>query len=383
MSSQILSKKRMYVMMALAIVIILFFGSLMVYKGMKEPIKIGFLGEFSTFQADWTIACRDGAMLRIEEINATGGIRGHQIEVLIKDADQFQDDSNKAIDELIQSGVVAIIGPISSTTAIKVVPYANSQHILLISPSASTTALSNHDDFFFRTTQTNADNARAMATYLYEQLRWRKMTGTFATANQVFTEGWLMAFKEQFEQLGGQMTFGDTITENVERATVARSLIQGPPDGIVISSHAIGVADICQELRKMGATYPVAISGVAHTQDLIQHGGDAVEGVILSLTFFEDEVPAEFQAFRERYQQQFNKEPSLPDVYGYESATILTEALKQSRSWTPAMLKETILNIKVFDSPISSEGLSINAFGDVERNVIFITVKDGRFVRIK
>ena len=383
MSGETSTKKVLYIMIAFGIGCVLAIGVIFWYTRSKEPVKIGFLGEFSTFQADWTIACRDGAILRIEESNASGGIRGRQIEFIVKDIDQFKEAPNTGIDEFIRSGVIAIIGPTASSTAIKVVPYTNAHPILLVSPSASTAALSDQDDFFFRTTQTNADNARIMAAYLYEQVGWRKVAGTFTTANRMFTEGWLTAFKEQFEMLGGQMQLGDMITEESDRMKVARSLTQDAPDGIVISSHAIQVADICQEIRKMGSMVPIASSGAAHTQDLIQQGGEAVEGIILSLTFFDDDVSPEFQDFRERYLTRFEKEPSLPDVYGYEAATILIDALKQSSDWTPTALKETILSVKTFDSPLSSEGLMINEFGDVERNVVFITVKNGRFVRLE
>lgn len=116
---------------------------------------------------------------------------------------------------------------------------------------------------------------------------------------------------------------------------------------------------------------------------MIQHGGDAVEGIVFALTFLEDEAAPGFKEFKSRYLKRFGKAPFLPDVYGYEAATVLNEALKQSHNFTPGIIKQTILKIKVFPSPISPEGLIINEFGDVERNVIIVTVKNGRFVRVK
>jgi branched-chain amino acid transport system substrate-binding protein len=262
----------------------------------------------------------------------------------------------------------------------EIVSQANADQVLLVSPSASTVALSDQDDYFFRVTQTNADNARITATYLYQEAGWRKIAGGFSTANRTFTEGWLMAFKERFEALGGQMPPVEIITEEISRADIARNLINEAPDGIVIAAHALEVADISQELRKMGADYPVATTGVAHTPNLIQHGGEAVEGVIMSLSFFADKVAGDFQT---RYHERFEKTVSLPDVYGYEAATVVVEALQASDDWSPASLKQTILDIQKFNSPILPNGLLINKFGDVDRDVIFITVKDGQFVTIE
>jgi branched-chain amino acid transport system substrate-binding protein len=321
-------------------------------------------------------------MLRTEEINGAGGIRGRPIELIVKDAEQFKDDPRKSIDELIQAGVIAIIGPVTSSTAIKVVPYANTKRLLMVSPSASTPALSNQDDFLFRTTLTTTESADATASYCYKKLGWRKIAGTFSAENRVFTEPWFTAFKKRFEKFGGSVIPGEILSENAKRAGVERSLMKGAPDGILIVSHALEVAKICQELRKLGSRYPIATSGIAYTPELIQHGGEVVEGIVFAVTFVEDEVFPGLQDFRTRYLKRYQKSPVLPDVYGYEAATILTEALKHSQEWTPEILKRTILTIKRFESPISPGGLVLNEYADVERNLIFMTVHNDKFVRI-
>jgi len=264
MNKRLSRKHFVYIIGALGIISVLIIGILLSPRSLKEPIRVGFLGEFSAHFADWTIACRDGAVLRIEEINATGGIQGRAIELIVKDADEFKDDPTKAVDQLVQAGVVAIIGPISSTAAMQIVPYANSKHILLVSPSASTNALSNQDDFLIRVTQTQVQHSRIMATYLFEKLGWRKITGTFTTMNRTFVEEVFNSLKDKFEQLGGRVILGELISENADSTSVARSLVKDHPDGIFVVGHALAVANMCQELRKIGALYQIATSGVEH-----------------------------------------------------------------------------------------------------------------------
>lgn len=373
---------RVWVMVCLAF-ISLGFGLTACTKKSPESLKIGFLGDFSVFAGDWTTACRDGAQLRIEEINAAGGIRGQRLELVVKDAEQFKSHPTQVIDELMKARVTAIIGPVTSSSAVKIVPYGNEKGQLMISPSASTETLSDQDDLFFRTTATNAFMARTTADYLYAKAGWRTVAATYATANRTFNEGWYMAFKQRFEQLGGIVRLGNILTEQADRAVIARSLASAKADGILIVSHAIEVAELSQELRRTGVSLPLATTGVAHTPDLIQHGGEAVEGIIFAVTFVEDETWTGFQKFKERYRKRFNKNPVLPDVYGYEAATVLTDAMSHSQDLSAAALKQTILRIGRFDSPISPQGLKINRYGDVERNLIFITVRNGRFTRLE
>lgn len=347
-----------------------------------ESVKIGFLGDFSVFAGDWTTACRNGTQMRIEEINVAGGIRGHRLELIVKDAEQFKEQPNKIIDELMQQRVAAIIGPVTSSSAVKVVPYGNEKGQLMVSPSASTDTLSDQDDLFLRTTATNAFMARTTADYLYAKAGWRTIAATFATANRTFNEGWFMAFKQRFEQSGGTVHLSDMLTEQADRTVIARGLANIKADGILIVSHGVEVAELSQELRRMGVSLPLATTGVAHTLDLIQHGGEAVEGIIFAVTFAEDETWTGFQEFKARYRARFNKSPVLPDVYGYEAATVLTDAMGRSEDWSAAALKQTILRIGHFASPISPQGLKINRYGDVERNLIFITVRNGQFARL-
>ena len=103
-----------------------------------EPIRIGFVGGTSGRVADLGIAGRDAVLLAVELRNQSGGVAGRKVKLLIKDDQQSPELARRAVRDLIEQGVVAIVGPMTSAMAIAVVPIANEAKVLLMSPTATT-----------------------------------------------------------------------------------------------------------------------------------------------------------------------------------------------------------------------------------------------------
>src|SRR5512139_4244843 len=69
--------------------------------GPREPLRIGFIGGLSGRVADLGEAGRNGVQIAIEEINRAGGVKGRQIELLVRDDAQTPEKAIAAVNELI------------------------------------------------------------------------------------------------------------------------------------------------------------------------------------------------------------------------------------------------------------------------------------------
>ena len=87
-----------------------------------EPIRIGFVGELTTRVAGLSTSGRDGFLLAIEEANTSGGIKSRKIEGLVQETRMHKETALQAVRTLVDSKVVAIIGPMTSQTAVTIVP---------------------------------------------------------------------------------------------------------------------------------------------------------------------------------------------------------------------------------------------------------------------
>ena len=70
-----------------------------------EPIKIGFAIAQSGFMSAYDTPGFKAAVVKIEEINAAGGLLGRKIEYSVSDTKTEREQSAKAGAELVQKGV--------------------------------------------------------------------------------------------------------------------------------------------------------------------------------------------------------------------------------------------------------------------------------------
>ena len=127
----------------LFLIIIIFFTILLISKLLikKPPIKIGFANTLTGVASTSTIKIRNVTILAVEELNKKGGINGRMIKLIIKD-DRFDPEVALQVDqELIDEGVVAIIGHSFSSLCLKVAPLIKKNNILMLTPTAQSPKL--------------------------------------------------------------------------------------------------------------------------------------------------------------------------------------------------------------------------------------------------
>ncbi|HEX9642772.1 MAG TPA: ABC transporter substrate-binding protein [Acidimicrobiia bacterium] len=117
-----------------------------------EPIKIGMLADLSVTFTPWGVNVRDGMLLAAEEINAAGGVDGRMIEIVQQDSQNDADVGGTAFERLVEDGVVAVGGILSSTVGAAVGPLAEELQIpTFLVKSGTPAALTQASRFTFRT----------------------------------------------------------------------------------------------------------------------------------------------------------------------------------------------------------------------------------------
>lgn len=346
-----------------------------------EPILIGFVGGTSGRAADLGVAGRDSVQLAIEERNQSGGISGRRVQLIVKDDEQDPEVAKRLVQELINEGVAAIIGPMTSAMGAAVAPIADQARILLVSPTVTTEELSGKDDHFFRVSSTTREFARRTALYQLKTNRMRRVAAVYDLGNRAFSENWLKNFTEAFAQ-GGQvvLTLGFQVGNDTTFLSIAQELLADDVDGVLIIANSMDSALLCQQIRKLDARIPIVLSDWGGTERLLELGGKAVEGVNVVQTFDRNSSAPRYQAFRQTYLERFHREPGFPGVYAYDATTVVLDAL--SRRKGEQSLKETLLAVRTFEGLQSS--FSFDDYGDVKRPHISIgIVRDGHFLVVE
>lgn len=116
------------------------------------PIKIGQLSDMTSTFTPWGLNVRDGMALAAKEINDAGGVNGRMIEIEVQDSENDGDKGVNRFERLVQDGVVAVGGVISSGVGVPVAADAEKLHVpLFLVKSGDAAALTQASRYTFRT----------------------------------------------------------------------------------------------------------------------------------------------------------------------------------------------------------------------------------------
>ncbi|MBF0352257.1 MAG: ABC transporter substrate-binding protein [SAR324 cluster bacterium] len=343
----------------------------------KTPIQIGFAGTMTGNFADLGIAGRDGVTHAIEQANEQGGIEGRPLQLITKDDQNLPEVAIQVDRELMEKHVVAIIGHMTSTMSLAVIPLINEKKMLMISPTTSTNSLSGLDDYFIRMTPPNKSETLRVAEHAIQR-SLKKVFIVYDLSNLNYSGEWVANFKKAFTSQGGniegELTFNSS--KNPSWKELTQSFPQVKFDALLIVAGAMDTAMIAQHLWKTGKSIPLLGCGWAKTLELIQNGGKSLEGAVFPRTYQPDFSKDAYRNFHESFTNRFGKEPNFAAVYGYEAASMLFAALRQNsdvRELRHTILKENLYNGLQGD-------LRMDAYGDPSRSLKLLVIKNGEFV---
>jgi branched-chain amino acid transport system substrate-binding protein len=345
-----------------------------------DPIRIGFIGGLTARAAGLSTSGRDGFLLAVEEVNSRGGINNRKVEGLVQDTHLHKETALQAVHSLISSGASAIIGPMTSQTAVTIVPEINRAGIPMISPTVSTNKLAGIDDYFFRVYYTNAQAASLLAERVLLQTPSIRIAAIYDLDNRAYTEDWVLQFQKILEQGGG--TLVGKIPFDFHKDSLfldlARQAAETDPQGILILANAVDTAMICQQLVKIGVDLPRYATGWSYSDDLLQFGGKSVEGLmIIQSADLLDPSPA-MQHFVSSYQERFHAQPNFPAMHAYDATRRILAILEKTTE--PRRIREELLKTESF-AGLQSD-LAVDRYGDLKSPRLFLArITDGKFVK--
>jgi branched-chain amino acid transport system substrate-binding protein len=343
----------------------------------QSPILVGYAAELTGKRGELGVAGRDGALLAVEEINQNGGINGRWLKLIVKD-DMGSPDTARQVDaDLVSQGVVAVIGHFTSEQTAAVIESMNRAAVVLLSPTSSSHSFGRQADFFFRVVPCTDFSGKALADHIYNTRGLRRITGVYDENNRAFAQTQWQAIQTEFERLGGDAGQVFTFTSGQTDLQVLMKQIQDTkPEAVVIIASAVDLAFMAQYARQQGLAAPFFSSAWAQTDELLQKGGRAVEGLELVAVYNTTNQYPAFAPFVARFEARFRRQPAFAAAYGYEAVLVLAEALRHTGG-TAQGLPAALTGINNFQGV---QGLiTINEFGDVERDTYIAVVKNGAF----
>ena len=353
---------------------------LLVACGPQPPVKIGFIGGLSDRNSDNGQAGLNGVILAVEQFNRAGGLNGRMVELLPRDDAQTKEVAARSTQELVDAKVEAVIGPFTSSMAEVIVPITGKAGIFQVSPTITSMAFYGQDDNLFRINRTTQDNAHDYARVMLGRGQ-RHIAVAYDLRNRNFTESWLAEFRHAVTYHGaGQVSAVPYESgPNTDFAQVVAQMVQTQPDALFFISGALDVARLAQQARKQAPQLPMGAAEWAATEQLVELGGEVVNGLLIVQNYDRDDTSPRFKEFSEAYFKRFQRMPGYSSVSAHDAATVVLTALKNRQSG------ETLKQAALRSSPFQGlqQQITFDANGDTPRKVFFTEIHGGRYVQVK
>ena len=250
----------------------------------------------------------------------------------------------------------------------------------MISPTVTSSKLSELDDYFLRVIAPTTEYARKGAEHHIRVQGLRRVAATYDLRNKDYTETWLADYGKAFSALGGEIVTAEPYEsgDHMDFAQLAERLLKPSPDAVLIIANSVDTAMLAQQLRKRNPHVLITTSEWAATERLTGLGGRAVEGMVIAQFLDRDSRQPAYVAFRNAYVERFALEPGFAGITGFDAANVALDALAEQKAGQT--LKQTILERRVFAGAQSE--IRFDPYGDAVRETYMTIIRNGTFVRV-
>lgn len=348
----------------------------------SSPIIIGFSGQLTGKLSDLGVYARNGALLAIESINAKGGVNGRPLKLIAKDDLNSAEGALAADKALRDQGAVAIVGHMTSSIGISVMPFVNETGMVMVSPTISTPQLTGIEDSFFRIIAENPIQARELAEYARSAMDVSTVVTIADSDNKSYSFSFSDSFEETFDKIGGKVLTRLSYSSSKQTSwdEIIDALTTLKPDAILLTCPAQDAVAIVQRIRTAGLNLRVLSGAWAYTDKILKWGGKYAEGMVFVIDYAADNPNPAFIKFRESYKSRFGSAPNFASTFAYEAIQALASGLRKTGG-TAEGLSKAMAPSETIQGPIGD--FRLNKYGDVERSMFIVTVKNGAFRTIE
>lgn len=357
--------------MKLKILIIIIISTLLSCN-VRKTIKIGYISNLSGRQSELGIRGRDGVYMAVDEINSTGGIKGVNVELIVKDNQGNKSLCNELTKELVNQGVEVIIGPLASSMATGVIDGTKNSNVIIISPTVSTDQLTGIDDNFFRVIPSSSSQGRILGEII-KLRKEKKVISIIDESNNEFAKGVISGLNEIIDNETTIYFFNgkETIPSLID------SLENIQMDALLFVSTGIDTAQIIQNLSKKITLPSLYASTWTKLTNVDKHGGKTVNGLIVPDNYVSNYDNNRGKEFNTSFYNRYKLKPNLAAVYSYEATKLFFIAKKREPKLFGVLLKNELLNIETFKGVY--ENYNFDKFGDVNRIQSTFILKDNKY----
>lgn len=348
--------------------------------GDSDVIKIGVFEPLTGANGAGGADEYDGIKLA-NKLNPT--VLGKKIVLVAVDNKSDKVEAANAATVLAQKEKVnAVIGSWGSSLSMSGGPIFAEAKIPAVAVSATNPNVTKGNEYYFRVCFLDPFQGTVGAAYAFNVLKAKKVAVIREVSND-YSVGLAKFFVDQFVKLSGDeksiVATSDYNTGDQDFSAQLTNIKQFEPDAIFAPGNYTESALIIKQARALGITAQFIGGDTWDAATFLEVGGAAVEGATFS-TFFANDVPINktSEVFLKAFRDEFKKEPAAVSALGYDAYMVILDAITRAKSAEPQKIRDALTQTKDFEG--SAGSITINAERNADKDAVFKTVKDGKFV---
>lgn len=320
-------------------------------SGAEDTVTLAVVSPVTGDSAEYGIHFNVGAQMAADKINEAGGINGKQ--VVLKSFDSKNDAKEAAeVARLIcqDKTILATIGDFSSTCCMATAPIYEENKTVQISPSAGLIDFPRVGPYNFSTTGVQENDGGFLMNRVINEKMGAKSVAIVYTNND-YGLNMLSYMTQEAEADGVVITDTEAIASGEKDFTaIVSKMRQTEPEAVAIMGSYNEVANCVKQIRQVGWDVPVAISGSALTDQLVELLGDDVNGIYSNIAFVASDNTPETKEFNEEFTKRANMPPSFHSISTYDTVMLVCDAaIKCGDNLNRETLKDAIQSYKGFN----------------------------------
>ncbi len=315
----------------------------------SEVIKIGEVETLTGAEATYGIAIHRGITLAIDQANAEGGINGKKIEVTTLDDQGKSEESALAATKLVkQTGVLALIGAVTSSRSMAMAPIATHFKVPMLTPTATHPKVTQLGEGIFRTCFVDAFQGKVMAKFALDSLK-AKNASIVRDIKSDYSVGLAEVFAKVFKEGGGQILSEQSFSSgDIDYKAQLTEIRAKKPDVIFIPAYYSDASLIIRQARDLGIQIPLLGTDGWDSARLVEVAGKATENSYFSNHYSNENQEPEVQKFVTRFREKFGVTPDGIAALGYDTAGLMMDAIRRTKSLTSADLQQALAATREF-----------------------------------
>jgi branched-chain amino acid transport system substrate-binding protein len=377
------SMKKKFLIGIMVVVVLAVLASPVFAGGQKAAagttVKIAVAVPLTGDNAEYGKSFLTAAEIMVEKWNQAGGVLGKQIELVQFDDKNSAEEAASIAQKIVSDkDIIGVLGHFSSGVSMTAAPTYQENQVIEISNCASHPDYSKIGNYIFRNNTVISAEFDVLVDVVANDLNLSKIGVIAIKTDWGNTAGDIAVQMVQDHPKLNMVAYEQVLeTSDDHGPAIAKLRAAGAEAVIAVGMYSL-YGPLARQYKEVDPNVQLLGVSNAYTQQIIQLGGAAVEGLFAPVSFFAQSNDPEVNVFVTEYTKRFGMEPSALAAQAYDCIGILLQAIKNVGSLDRPKIRDAVNAISY---PGITGPTTFDSIGDADKKFQKVIIRGGKFIQ--